>query len=313
MDADILNLNDDDYLSVEDIMAENEDDQNAQADQKAQDDSVQSVAHTRDLEWSRGALISEFLSPFVEMTKLVSDSSYPTANLYFMQVWKIESWLRDHATSEDESICEMVQIMKLKFDKYWDDYSDILSIAAVLDPKLKFKCLEYCYNTLNPVTSKAKIDCIRKKMEKLFRVYKKNTKTTTTTASETTLKNSLPSGYGGFYALITQNAGEGKTALDVYLAEPVMDTVAFPKLNVLKYWKNNKARFKELSRMAFDVLCIPITTVSSELSFSAGSWVLTRYRSRLLPSNVQALICTRNWLRGFEPMSKLSHLDLFMS
>ncbi|CAN6874822.1 unnamed protein product, partial [Brassica oleracea var. botrytis] len=47
MDADILNLNDDDYLSVEDIMAENEDDQNAQADQKAQDDSVQSVAHTR--------------------------------------------------------------------------------------------------------------------------------------------------------------------------------------------------------------------------------------------------------------------------
>ena len=130
------------------------------------------------------------------MTKLVSDSSYPTANLYFMQVWKIESCLRDHATSEDESICEMVQIMKLKFDKYWDDYSDILSIAAVLDPKLKFKCLEYCYNTLNPVTSKAKIDCIRKKMEKLFRVYKKNTKTTTTTASETTLKNSLPSGYG---------------------------------------------------------------------------------------------------------------------
>ncbi|KAL0760756.1 hypothetical protein Bca101_076906 [Brassica carinata] len=118
MDADILNLNDDDYLSVEDIMAENEDDQNAQADQKAQDDSVQSVAHTRDLEWSRGALISEFLSPFAEMTKLVSDSSYPTANLYFMQVWKIESWLRDHATSEDESIREMVKIMKLKFDKY---------------------------------------------------------------------------------------------------------------------------------------------------------------------------------------------------
>ncbi|KAH0869034.1 hypothetical protein HID58_076056 [Brassica napus] len=46
MDADILNLNDDDYLSVEDIMAENEDDQNAQADQKAQDDSVQSIFAT---------------------------------------------------------------------------------------------------------------------------------------------------------------------------------------------------------------------------------------------------------------------------
>lgn len=256
-----------------------------------------------DLEWSRGALIKEFLSPFAEMTKLVSGSKYPTTNLYFMQVWKIESWLRHHATSEDDTICEMVNIMRVKFDKYWDDYSDILAIVTVLDPRLKFKCLEYCYTTLNPSTSKAKMDHIRKKMEKLFGVYKKNTKAITITASETTTENSLPVGYDGFYAFITQNAGERKSALDVYLAEPPMDYSTFPKLDVLKYWKNNKSRFKELSRMAFDVLCIPITTVSSESSFSAGSRVLTRYRSRLLPSNVQALICTRNWIRGFEPMS----------
>ncbi|XP_048613515.1 zinc finger BED domain-containing protein DAYSLEEPER-like [Brassica napus] len=197
-----------------------------------------------DLEWSRGALIKEFLFPFAKMTKLVSGSKYPTANLYFMQVWKIESWLRHHATSEDDTICEIVKIMRVKFDKYWDDYSDILAIVAVLDPRLKFKCLEYCYTTLNPSTSKAKMDHIRKKMEKLFGVYKKNTKATTTTASATTMENSLPVGYGGFYAFITQNAGEGKSALDVYLAEPPMDYSAFSKLDDLKYWKNNKSRFK---------------------------------------------------------------------
>ncbi|CAN6990060.1 unnamed protein product, partial [Brassica rapa subsp. trilocularis] len=41
MNADTLNLNDDDYLSVEDMMAENKDEQNAQAD------SVTSAAQAR--------------------------------------------------------------------------------------------------------------------------------------------------------------------------------------------------------------------------------------------------------------------------
>jgi len=69
-----------------------------------------------DLEWSRGALICEFLSPFAEMINLISGSSYPTANLYFMQVWNIECWLRAHESSDDETICQMVETMKLKFD-----------------------------------------------------------------------------------------------------------------------------------------------------------------------------------------------------
>jgi len=67
------------------------------------------------LEWSRGELICEFLRPFEEMTKLISGSSYPTASLYFMHVWKIESWLRAHERTDDEIIFDMVESMKLKF------------------------------------------------------------------------------------------------------------------------------------------------------------------------------------------------------
>lgn len=73
-------------------------------------------------------------------------------------------------------ICGMVATMKLKFDKYWEDYSDILAIAAILDPRLKLKFVEFCFTTLDACGCKMKIDNIKKKLKKLFDVYKKNTK-----------------------------------------------------------------------------------------------------------------------------------------
>ncbi|XP_013624853.1 PREDICTED: zinc finger BED domain-containing protein DAYSLEEPER-like [Brassica oleracea var. oleracea] len=127
--------------------------------------------------------------------------------------------------------------MRLKFDKYWEEYSDILSIVAVLDPRLKFAALEYCYDVLDPFTSKSKVDHIRKKIKKLYGVYKKDRKSTTASPSETQLVNSIPAGYGEFYAFFSSKEGRRKSALDVYLVEPVLDMAAFMTIDVLRYWK----------------------------------------------------------------------------
>ena len=90
-----------------------------------------------------------------------------------------------------------------------------------------------------------------------------------------------------------------KSQLDLYLEEPKLEPKYFSKLNVLQYWKDNKHRFSNLSRMACDILSIPITTVASESAFSIGARVLNKYRCCLLGDHVQALIYTRNWLHGF--------------
>lgn len=49
--------------------------------------------------------------------------------------------------------------------------------------------------------------------------------------------------------------------------------------------------------MARDILAIPVSSVASECAFSAGGRVLNKFRSALLPSTVEALICTQDWLR----------------
>nr|KAJ0218089.1 hypothetical protein LSAT_V11C300138680 [Lactuca sativa] len=46
-----------------------------------------------------------------------------------------------------------------------------------------------------------------------------------------------------------------------------------------------------------DVLAIPISTVASEATFSAGGRVIDPYRSSLAPHTVEKLICGGDWIR----------------
>ncbi|CAI0406533.1 unnamed protein product [Linum tenue] len=85
------------------------------------------------------------------------------------------------------------------------------------------------------------------------------------------------------------------TELDRYLKEGVEKSTD-AKFNVLGWWKVNNHRFPTLSRMARDVLAVPVSTVSSEAAFSTGGRVLNDFRSSLTPRIVEALICTQDWL-----------------
>nr|XP_028957574.1 zinc finger BED domain-containing protein DAYSLEEPER-like isoform X2 [Malus domestica]XP_028957576.1 zinc finger BED domain-containing protein DAYSLEEPER-like isoform X2 [Malus domestica] len=89
-----------------------------------------------------------------------------------------------------------------------------------------------------------------------------------------------------------------KTELNLYLEEKRLDRKQ--ELDILSWWKLEQFRYPVLSRMASDVLTIPISTVASESAFSISGRVLDQYRSSLLPETVQALLCTRDWLFGKE-------------
>ncbi|KAL9263860.1 Zinc finger BED domain-containing protein [Drosera capensis] len=77
-----------------------------------------------------------------------------------------------------------------------------------------------------------------------------------------------------------------KSELDQYLAESRKPWVRH--YDVLAYWKGCDNQFPDMSRMARDILGIPVSG-AFESSLSAGDGVFDKYRSRLLPKNVEAL------------------------
>ncbi|XP_020987659.2 zinc finger BED domain-containing protein RICESLEEPER 1-like [Arachis duranensis] len=263
-------------------------------------------------EWSLAKKMCEFLEPFYETTNLISGSSYPTSNLYFMQVWKIECLLEDNQTCDDVVIMNMTFRMKMKFDKYWKDYSTVLAFGAILDPRLKLKFLRFCYKKLDPSTFELKANEVLEKFKRLYGEYINTFGGSTISQSSNqspmspeegrlTKKSKMVMKEFREFDCETQTSKD-KDELEIYLKEGLIHTNEDDlKYDVLNFWKINEDRFPTLSVMARDVLSIPITTVASESAFSIGGRVLTKYRSSTLHAHVQMLICTRSWLRGFVP------------
>ena len=55
-----------------------------------------------------------------------------------------------------------------------------------------------------------------------------------------------------------------------------------------------------MSRFARDILVIPISTVSSEPTFSTTGRIIEERRSSLAPETVEAIVCLKDWKRAEE-------------
>ena len=58
-----------------------------------------------------------------------------------------------------------------------------------------------------------------------------------------------------------------------------------------------------LSKMAGDVLAIPIFMVASKSAFSIGGRILDPFQSLLSPLMIQNLVCAQSWLQAHVPIS----------
>ena len=129
-------------------------------------------------EWEISEFVPRFLKPFYKITMLFSGSEYPTANLYFSNIVTIESLLVEAHNHRMHSIRDMAEKMMSKFEKYWSEYSLVLSIAVVLDPRYKLKFVKRLYSRLYSQGVDEKIKVINDAFLELYMFYASSTNST---------------------------------------------------------------------------------------------------------------------------------------
>ena len=118
--------------------------------------------------------IKKFLAVFYDATLVFSSTKYPTANLYFPQVFIVYFTLKKESDSEDEYMRKMADQILVKFEKYWIEFSVVLAIAVVLDPRYKLPFIDWCYQKLYGHASSLQYLKVHKKLFALFGEYVSN-------------------------------------------------------------------------------------------------------------------------------------------
>ena len=207
--------------------------------------------------------------------------------------------------------------MKTKFDKYSGECNLMMIVGAILDPRCKLKVVEeFCFPKLyNFEEVEEKVDMVKRAFDELYAEYvdeyysdvgeQRGDKNSGLNQNNNVHTSS--SGWSEFAQFVktTENVQPQKSELKVYLEEGVYicDDVSIP-FDVLEWWRANSLKYRILSRMARDILAVPITTVASEASFSAGSRVIDAYRASLSPETVQVLICGGDWCRSLHGLKR---------
>ncbi|XP_054820316.1 zinc finger BED domain-containing protein RICESLEEPER 2-like [Prosopis cineraria] len=227
-------------------------------------------------DWRNVRRMVMFLSHFYEMTLRVSGAFYVTSNSLFYEIYMIYRLL------DDFELSSMAFKMKEKYDKYWGDplkMNQLIYIAAILDPQYKLEWVQFALCKMFNDEGENLAKQVKDVFIALYHEYKEHVS---------------PSKQSEKEQLVDEIQANFCDKDDLAMKEIEIDR---PNFDILGWWKLNGPRFPILSRLASDVLTIPISIVASESTFSTGGHVLDAFRSSLTPKVVQALICAEDWLR----------------
>ncbi|XP_058212027.1 zinc finger BED domain-containing protein RICESLEEPER 2-like [Rhododendron vialii] len=114
------------------------------------------------LDWKKCGLFVTFLKLFYDATKKFSASLFVTSNVFFHELFEVETHIDESILSGDSFMSKIAIEMKRKFQTYWGDvekFNSLLYVAVALDPQYKLRLVKFCY-------TRSKGKAVGEKMEK---------------------------------------------------------------------------------------------------------------------------------------------------
>ncbi|XP_010687924.2 zinc finger BED domain-containing protein DAYSLEEPER isoform X1 [Beta vulgaris subsp. vulgaris] len=257
-------------------------------------------------DWSLVENICMYLKLLYDTVNLLLAKPTPSSNVFFHEVWKIQLELARAAASDDLFVAGLAKPLQDKFHKYWKNSCLVLAVAVAMDPRFKMKLVEFSFTKIFMDEAPHFIRVVDDGIHELFHEYMNHPLPLTPVrdgnggyvkGEDSEGGNLLNSnGLSDFDMYIMETSSQQmKSELDQYLEESLLPRIQ--DFDVLGWWKLNKLKYPTLSKMARDILSMPLSTVSAESVFDTSFKEMDSYRCSLRPETLEALICAKDWLQ----------------
>lgn len=270
--------------------------------------------HPSDEEWVSIRTFCKLAGCIYKVAKELFDGEYPTANVYFHLLVELRVMLNEEIKNGDgEYFLRKGKEVSERFDKYWNEMFLVLATASVLDPRFKMKYLDFycCKNSDEGSKGETVLDYLRN----LYSCYAaSDTRPQPEHAAEPTPwcfmymfedeseeeeEKKKPDGYGDFAFFQEYLKFEGcsrefrESELDSYFKEPVLEWSK--DFDALDWWRKESSKYPILSRVARDVLSIPVSRGTSNRAYVADKRECPEFIVSLEGELLNAMMCGESW------------------
>ena len=277
-----------------------------------------------DEEWVKIETFCKLGGCVYKVAKELFEEGWTTSNVYFHLLAELKVMLKMEVDGgggggggSEYFLRKAKKVLKM-FDKYWNDMFLVLAAASVLDPRFKMKYVEFYCSKKVDSDEGSKAEAVLDYLRDVYARYAANdicqkpicpVATTEFEKEEEDddedygdeEEKEKPDAYEGFVLFKEYLKFEGgcsrefqESELDSYLKEPVMEWNK--DFKALEWWKEESQKYPILSRVARDILSIPISCATSYDAYVSEIREPPEYVRSMDAKAANAMVCGRSWL-----------------